>query len=589
MSSTTPPTGSGPTGSGPVGPGPTGPPPTGPGQPEYLTQGGGAPWQPGAEPRTGGGGRKALIGGGALVGLALVGGGIWAATSFFGSGPQPAEALPDTTLGYVSVDLDPSGGQKIEAIRTLRKFPAFKDQIGLDTEDDLREKIFEQVQEGDACPDLDYADDIEPWLGDRAAVAAVDTGQEQPVPVFVVQVKDADQADAGLKKIQACAGGGDDSVGGSSDSAGTGTGGWAIEGDWAVVAETEEIAQGVADDAADASLADDEDYRKWTDEVGDAGIVNMYAAPAAGAFLAENLGGLGMLTGASSMSSCAASADGETACDDTGSSTAAPSQVTDALKDFKGAAATIRFADGALELEVAGDPGFQQTGLYASDQGDDVLATLPEDTAAALGVGLQDGWFGEALDQVASYSGGETSADELLAQLSEQSGLDLPDDAETLAGESFAVGISSDFDPEAFANGSGLSELPIAAKVKGDPAAIDDVLDKVRPQLGADEQGTLDLDADGDVAAIGPNADYRAKVLADGGLGDSEVFQDVVPDADRASAILFVNFDAGDGWLVNLVGDDQEVADNLEPLSGFGISSWLEDDAAHALVRITTN
>ena len=35
-----------------------------------------------------------------------------------------------------------------------------------------------------------------------------------------------------------------------------------------------------------------------------------------------------------------------------------------------------------------------------SDQGDDVLATLPEDTAFAMGVGLSEGWFGEYLDQI---------------------------------------------------------------------------------------------------------------------------------------------------------------------------------------------
>ena len=55
-----------------------------------------------------------------------------------------------------------------------------------------------------------------------------------------------------------------------------------------MIAETEEIAQDVVDDAAEAPLADDEDYQKWTDEVGDAGVINMYAAPEAGKFLADS-------------------------------------------------------------------------------------------------------------------------------------------------------------------------------------------------------------------------------------------------------------------------------------------------------------
>ncbi|MGH3336674.1 MAG: hypothetical protein ACRDOZ_12695, partial [Nocardioides sp.] len=139
-------------------------PPTGSQGPEYLEQGGGAPLA--REPRSGGGGRrKAIVAGATVVGLAAVGGGVWAATSFFSTGAQPAEALPASTLGYASIDLDPSGGQKIEAIRMLNKFPAFKDEIGLDTDDDIKRKLFDEGDVSEACDDLDYARDIEPWLG----------------------------------------------------------------------------------------------------------------------------------------------------------------------------------------------------------------------------------------------------------------------------------------------------------------------------------------------------------------------------------------------------------------------------------------
>src|SRR5215218_10147285 len=135
--------------------------------PEYLEQGGGAPLV--REPRSGGGGRKAFLSGAIVVGLAAVGGGVWAATSFFASGAQPAEALPASTIGYASIDLDPSGGQKIEAFRMLNKFPAFEDKIGLDADDDIKRAIFDRAEVSVACDGLDYAQDIEPWLGDRAA------------------------------------------------------------------------------------------------------------------------------------------------------------------------------------------------------------------------------------------------------------------------------------------------------------------------------------------------------------------------------------------------------------------------------------
>ena len=80
------------------------------------------------------------------------------------------------------------------------------------------------------------------------------------------------QADAGLQKLREC-GGGEDV-------------GWKISGDWAVVAGSEAVAGKVVDAAAEHSLADDEDFKKWTDEAGDAGVATFYAGPAAGDYLA---------------------------------------------------------------------------------------------------------------------------------------------------------------------------------------------------------------------------------------------------------------------------------------------------------------
>ena len=84
-----------------------------------------------------------------------------------------------------------------------------------------------------------------------------------PTPVGVLQVTDADAAEEGLATLRDCAG---------SD-----VGGWVIEGDWAVIAETEKLAQEVVD--ADGSLADDETYQKWNGELGDAGVMSFYAVP----------------------------------------------------------------------------------------------------------------------------------------------------------------------------------------------------------------------------------------------------------------------------------------------------------------------
>ncbi len=555
---------------------PPGPPQ--PAGPEYLEAGGGSPLPPETPvPAPGGGGRKrGLLIGGGVAALALVGVGAWAAAQFFATGAQPAEALPASTIGYASIDLDPSGGQKIEALRTLNKFPAFKEELGLDADDDIREKLFDELDVAEQC-DLDYGKDVEPWLGSRMAVAAVDTGADDPEIVVVVQVKDADDANRGLEKLRDCG------TEGSSDV----SGGWVIDGDWAVVAEDQKAAQAVVDQADEGTLADDPEFKELTAAAGSAGIVSLYAAPEAGQYLADSMGGVGGLAGEIEQDLTGTDLLG-------GGDTLEPqggggNPFADTLKNFKGLAVTVRFDDGALEVESAGDTGLVPRAFYGSDRGSDVLETLPSDTAAAIGAGFQPGWLTEVVDQMASFAGGDMTTADLMKEASEATGLDFPQDAETLLGESAALSFGSDFDPEAFFNSSDGTDIPVAVKVKGDPDGVRAVLDKIVAQ-DATLEDFLASDSDGDIIVVGPNADYRAEVLKRGSLGDNDVYKDVVRESDQASVVLFVNFNAGDDWLLRVAGDDDPtVTENLRPLAGFGITAWQDDDWTHSVLRISTD
>ncbi|GAA4366417.1 DUF3352 domain-containing protein [Nocardioides caricicola] len=519
---------------------------------EYLDIGSGGPLPPA---QAGSGRRTALLAAGIVGGVALLGAGAWAAWTFFATGPQPAEALPDSTIAYASIDLDPSGGQKIEALRTLKKFPAFEDEIGLDTDDDVRQWIFEKVQESGGCAELDYADDIEPWLGDRFAVAAVDAGHESPDPVFVVQVGDEDAAEEGLGKLSDCA---------------DGEGAWVVADGWALVGETQEIVDQVSDDAADAPLSEDDDFTRWTDAAGDSGIVSMYAAPEAGALIAEELGYLADL-------------DGFLSEDMAG----APDEMTEALEDFEGAAATVRFDDGGVELEVAGDAGEYGDAITSGDRAGETIGTLPADTAVAIGLSFGEDWFTDLVEQLATAEG--STAAELMEQLSEETGLDLPDDVRTLLGDSMALAVGPDFDSDGLfwapEEGDGGS-FQVGAKVSGDADEIDGVLDKLRDLAGPDAELFASDDGEG-VVVVGPDADYREQLLEDGGLGDDDSYRDVVEEADDASAIVYVDLDAT--WLSNLFGDDQELQDNLDPLDAAGLSTWVDEGAVHGVLKITTD
>src|SRR5689334_9496343 len=146
----------------------------------------------------------------ALV-VAVLGAGAWAAYSFLsGAGPRPETALPSSTVAVVSIDLDPSAGQKIAAIKSIRKFPSLKKALGLQADDDLRKFIFDKATESGDCSGLNFDKDVKPWIGKRAAFGAVDLGGDSPAPVIALQVSDTDKARTGFARVADCAGAGAD-------------------------------------------------------------------------------------------------------------------------------------------------------------------------------------------------------------------------------------------------------------------------------------------------------------------------------------------------------------------------------------------
>ena len=214
---------------------------------------------------------------------ALAGAGAWAAVALSGGGPQPAAALPDTTLGYVSVDLDPSAGQKIEAFRTLRKFPAFEDAVDLGRQGRPAPRAVRLAPgRRRSARTSTTTTTSRPWLGDRAAVAAVALDEDGPQPVAGGPGQGRGRRPtSGLPRPQLAACGDAD----DTDTA---------EAEWV---DRRRLGRDRRDRrtsprrswtaARQASLADDATYRQWLDEVGDPGIVTMYVAPEPGGAVAR--------------------------------------------------------------------------------------------------------------------------------------------------------------------------------------------------------------------------------------------------------------------------------------------------------------
>jgi hypothetical protein len=495
--------------------------------------------------------------------VGVVAAGSWAAVSFLSTGSQPAEAVPADALAYVSIDLDPSAGQKLEAVRIAQKFPALKQELGLDATDDLRRWVFDEAGLAD-CDGVTYSDDVASWIGERAAIAVLPADPAdrdgEPRPIVALAVSDEDTAATKLEELSACS----EAEGNEEPS------GFAVGDGYAVLAENDEIARGALEDAASATLAEDATFQRWTEEAGDPGIVTLYVAPEA----------------LDTMADLAASEASGSGLD--------PSVLKQMSEDFGGMAGVVRFDGGAVEAEFAGS-GLPEGSAPREGAVTDVTS-LPASTGAAYAIAFQEGWLEPYLDSLGAMSGMGADADQMLAEAEAATGLSLPEDIETLLGDGVAVALGADLDAQAIAGGQDPSTVPAGIRIQGDPAEILPVVDKIRTALGPAASMLVVEQGEGTVA-LGLNQSYVQTLTEEGALGDEAVFEDAVPEADRSGAVLFVNFDAGDGWVERLVGDieqmsggdAQEARENIAPLRAIGLSAWIDGEVQRGLFRLTTD
>jgi hypothetical protein len=533
---------------------------SGPSDPEYLGS-------EGPQPSSRRGlSRSTVVAGAAVAVLAAAGAGAWGVYSLLaGGGPAPATAVPASAVGYVSVDLDPSASQKIEAIKILQKFPGLAKQLNLGSQDDLRRYVFEQFQKDGTCKSLSYDKDISPWIGDRLAAAAVPSGSSV-YPLVAVQVGDQDAARKAVSALENCAG--------ASKPAGV-----AFSGDYMLLSDTQKHADSSASEAQKAALQDDTGFQKWTSAAGDPGIVTMYASAKAPKLLldAERKG---MQKGLGSAGSPFASGFNQ------GFSTGM-NQATRIYKSFKGMAAVVRFHDGAVETEFAsGGLANQLSNASAAD-----ISHLPASTAVAAGMGLQHGWTQQLMKNLAPVLGGKAELHAMLKQGERQTGLKLPGDIETLLGDGVSVALDSSADFKSFNTNPDPSTLPVGLRIKGDPSAIDGVIGKLRRLIGPQASMLKTKDGSG-VVAVGLDQKYVDSLAGNGTLGSDPTFTSVVPHADQSTGVLYLNFDAGNGWVDHLAyqlsDGDRQVTSNIAPLHALGASTWVDGDVTHGLVTLST-
>ncbi|GAA4595493.1 hypothetical protein GCM10023194_65120 [Planotetraspora phitsanulokensis] len=446
----------------------------------------------------------------ALFVLILGGGGVWAFSQLNGGGTQPQDVLPGNAIAYVRLDLDPAANQKVALLAIGRKFPGIKDSL---SDDDPRKALFEAIK-GDS-PDLskvDYAKDVEPWLGDRAGLAVLPPGGKgkEPGVAAAVQVKDEAAARDGIAKLAA----GDDY-------------GLAFRDGYAILAQTQAEADGYA---KAATLSQNAEFGGDTAAVGEPGVMSFWV----------NIGKMLEATGSTQ-----------------GLDTSMLQSITGTR--FAGA---LRFDDDYAELA-----GITRGGKPTQIDAQPVkIAELPASTVGAVSLsGLGDGFAKQwpVIQKAAQANPDGQVFTKSLEQFQQLYGISIPDDVVTLLGKSLTIALDQE--------GLDAQQPNVGAVLTTDPVKAQGIVAKLQGVLagsGAPVQLAI-KPGDGQLVVASTQA-YADKLGTKGTLGDSESFKLAIPEADKATYAMYVDLDKLEPlYLDGLKGEEKA---NLQVLRAVGLS-----------------
>jgi hypothetical protein len=550
------------------------------------------PVPPPPGPRTSGVPTGLKVGFGVL-GLALIGGAAFAGYQVYdtlsGGGAQPADVLPATTVAYTRLDLDPSASQKIALLDLIDRVPEVKEGLGLEdveSQADLREVAFtDWFGLEDACG-VDYADDVQPWIGERVGLGLVGgfdiTDDEDETAlnvaenaVLVIQVTDEDAARTGITRLAQDCGILDDIAG----DLGTDLGepGIVFRDGYALVTISQDSADAIDRAADEGTLgADNAKFTDDMDRLGEDGVASLWYDQGALYDTAQE----------------ALEELGDDAPDDV-------QEILDYYAQVDTAALTLRAADDSLE--AAGVTTLTDE-LDVPDA--DGLAGLPEDTMIGLslvgGSSLADElWasvtsFGElffgfgALDYD-DYCFPDPTAPEgdsqpecsppptfedTVEQFEDETGLSFPDDLATLLGDELSVYVGDDGvdDLQRADDLEEALEILSAGLEFRSPGDVAGVLETLLDYSGI----PLELTETDDGAIVATNADTADTIESDDGLGGTDQFGTVVEDHDQALGGLYVDI-ASLVDALKALGAPVDDLDDLSFLRALGVTSWLED------------
>lgn len=466
----------------------------------------------------------------ALAVVLLGGGAVWAVGTFGGGGTQPHEVLPGNSIAYFRLDLDPAANQKVALFQLARKFSVTKDSF---SGEDPREALFKAMKKdgGDDLAKVDFARDVDPWLGSRIGVAILPPeGGKEPGFAVAVQVKDEEQAKAGIAKLM-----GDDKYG------------IAFRDDYALL--TDEQAQADKYATGEATLAQGADFSDDLNAVGEQGVLSYWA----------HLGEIAKIAG-----------------------DAIPAEQAAAVEQVKNArfAGALRFDSEYVELAgvVRGAENPIEGDTEAAD-----LTKLPATTAGALSFSGLDQTITKKWADIEKSLGSGAAADfkRAIDQARQQYGLELPGDLATMLGKNLTVAVDSE--------GLDTQQVKGGVRIMTDPAKAQAVLDKVQQAITANGGAAPQIAkvAGDGTFTIATTQEYAKKLSEEGTLGDSETFQKAVADGADANVALFVDLDKVEKlYLANMQGEEKA---NAQMLRAVGLSGKQSADEVTFSLRVLFN
>ncbi len=444
---------------------------------------------------------------------------------------QYGEQLPPggsarNATAYIRLDLDPSAGQKIAAMRLLNKIPAVREVQS--TTSDPREMLWRLIASEE--PDLasvDFQTEVAPWLGSRAAMGAL--GTSDPKYMLALGVTDEAAAMDWFKSRESGSNGPDMTY-----------------RDGFLLFTDKDDTQSILADLDKESLSENANFQNDVAALGDQGIASAWfdvgALANSGAFDESLLSAIG--------------------------------QSPSASEPVNGRMSmALRLDDDYIEF--AGN--FQGVNNLEVPSGGNQLGSLPGDTAVAFSM------VGAGENFTKSWNSISKSLDPAtISQLEKELGLRMPDDISNLIGTSFTMA----FPPQDLDDWGSVGPAFGIKSETNDGTRAKTVLDDLLSEFGMDARWATKQD--GNTVYVGSSSDY-VKRLADGGdLGAQDAFRLAIPNAESAHVALYMNVDAvEDQYLDQLQVDYQEA---IEGIRAIGVSSVISGPGEGSFsVRLVAN